>query len=393
MSSDEGIAAPLRDRIFDAVLAELVASGIDKFNITSVANRAGVDPKVIRRHWPDGRVLLIDAMLARAAESVPIPDSGSLSHDLQTISDSIARLLDSELGRQWFHRVLPSGRDVDLSEVRTDFWAFRMRAVEQVFRRAAERGDLRVGVDPSTATQMLAAALSYDAVFNDSPSNREYTDQVRSIFLYGILAPHSFALLEDFEEAERLRKVLRATSDAIIDPIALVEAVRDLDGHVVDFTFREVNPAACRYLQHRNEDLVGRSLVDTVPDIESSGLLARYVRCVETGEPVIVEDFPYLSQRDQQLRRYDLRGGRAGPDWLSLTWHDVTDRHRGDEPAGSFRADQPVDALVQTAVTRLDQLDALLGYLVMNHPHGDALSPARDAIRSALLTVRNAAQR
>lgn len=340
MRSSDGMPGPLRNRIFDAALAELARSGIDEFTIDGVADRAAVDPGVIHARWRDRRVLLMEAMLARAGQLAPVPRTDSLRDGLRALSESRVQLSETELGRQWFHRLLPSGRDADLSEVGADFWAVQMTSVQTMFQRAAERGELRAGVDPGEATRMLAAALYYDVIFNDTAVRPEYAAQVGEILLYGILAPpiHQANLIADLEDREHMRVLLRTTTDAMIDPIALVEAVRDDDGNVIDFIFREVNPAACEYLQRRREDLLGGSMIQTLPDIESSGMLARYVHCVQTGEPVAVEDHEYFSQRHQQIRRYDLRGARAGRDWLSMTWRDVTDRyrhHQGSRPSAT----------------------------------------------------------
>lgn len=335
MSDSEGIPVAALERIFDAALLELVESGIDEFAVDRVARRAGVDPEVLHARWRDRRVLLMEAMLVRIGQLAPVPDTGSLRTDLRGFSDALTQISDTELGRHWLHRLLPGGRDADFSEVGSDFWVVKMDDLEQMFRHAAEREELRAGLDTGDATRMLAAALYYDVIFNDTPVRPEYAAQVCEIFLYGVLATqiHGESLIQDFRNREHMHALLRATTDAMIDPVALVEAVRDDDGRIDDFTFREVNPAACTYLQRRRDELIGGSMKATLPDIESSGMLARYIDCVQTGDPLIVEGFEYFSQRYQQIRNYDLRAARAGTDWLSMTWRDVTDRVQGVQRA------------------------------------------------------------
>ena len=296
VNGPEGIPARLRDRIFDAVLAELVDSGIDRFSVAAVARRAGLDRQVIDRHWHDGRVLLMEAMLARAAEAVPIPDEGSLGRDLRQFARSLAGLTSTELGRQWFRRLVPGDRDADLSNVGSDFWAFQMDAVEQMFHHAAERGELRTDIDLGQAARMLSAALAYDMVFKDSPMDREYAEQVCSIVLPGMLTSDTSGPIEDLQDSERMGAILRATCDGIIDPVALVETVRDSDGHIIDFVFAEVNPAACTYLQRTRTELLGASVAETLPDLAASELFTQYVHTMQTGDPLEVEDFVYFSQ-------------------------------------------------------------------------------------------------
>lgn len=122
--------------------------------------------------------------------------------------------------------------------------------------------------------------------------------------------------------------LLRAALDAMLDPQALVEAVRDDEGRIVDFVFRELNPAACTYLQRTEKELLGTRLTEVLPDLPASGLWAQYAHAMETGEPLEVEDFTFFSSRYHTVRRFDLRAKRASADWLSLVWRDVTDRHR-----------------------------------------------------------------
>lgn len=328
MRGPEAMSESMRDRIFDAVLMEVTKVGIDDFTVEGVAFRADVDTDVLYAHWRDRRVLLLDALIVRSEQANPCPDTGSLSKDLRELGASLVLSNESKQSRELTHRVLPGGRDADFGEIGRDLLAVRFESLKPIFHRAVERGELRAGVDPDAAIQMFCIAALHDPIFYDAPIRPDFIEQVREIFLYGILAPQiqTPALIEDLDGREHMRALLRATCDAAIDPIALLEAVRDMDGRITDFTFREANPAACEYLRLAREQLIGSRLTQTLPEIESSGLLARYTRCVETGEPLAIENLPYFSQRYQQIRRYDLRGGRAGTEWLSMTWRDVTER-------------------------------------------------------------------
>ncbi|WP_313674582.1 PAS domain S-box protein [Mycolicibacterium sp.] len=129
---------------------------------------------------------------------------------------------------------------------------------------------------------------------------------------------------QDDGESERL---LRAATDTMLDPQMLIQALRDHQGRIVDFIFREVNPAACDYLGKPSDEIVGAKLIATLPGLVDSGLLARYEQCVETGAPLTLKDFPYFSRGYQAVRRYDLRCARADSDHLSLVWRDVTERY------------------------------------------------------------------
>ena len=332
MNGPGRMPARVRDRIFDAVLGELVESGIDAFSLADVARRAGVKEQVIERHWRDRRVLLMEAMLARVNAALPTPDEGSLSRDLGRFVGSLAGLTGTGLGRKWFRRLLPGGRDADLSNVGPDFWSFEMAAVEQMFDRAAERGELRSDIDPGNAARMLVAALVYDMVFNDSPMDRDYADQAYRVILQGVLGSSS-DWAEDLQDSKQTLTLLRAAYDGTVDPTTLLEAVRDSDGGIIDFVFREVNPAACTYLQRSRTELLGARATEVLPELVVSGLLIQGVHAMQTGEPLAVEDFRYFSRRYDTIRRFDVRGMPVSADWLSMVWRDVSDRHRTQQQA------------------------------------------------------------
>lgn len=120
---------------------------------------------------------------------------------------------------------------------------------------------------------------------------------------------------------------LRAATEALLDPQALIEALWDHRGQIVDFVYRAVNPAACDYLGKPADELIGVKLTATLPDMVEAGLLTRYAHCLQTGEPLEMEDLPYFSRRYQTIRRFDLRVAPLGGDHLNLVWRDVTERY------------------------------------------------------------------
>jgi len=130
-------------------------------------------------------------------------------------------------------------------------------------------------------------------------------------------------VLDASRAAERL---LRAAIDSMIDPHALLESVRDGSGRVVDFVYRSVNRAACGYFESEEGDILGRSARAISSDLHRSGLFDRYLDCLETGTPAILDDLPFYNQSRDTSRRYDIRVTRADANLISLTWRDVTER-------------------------------------------------------------------
>lgn len=122
------------------------------------------------------------------------------------------------------------------------------------------------------------------------------------------------------------RALLGASFDAQLEPQMIIEAVRDDDGRIVDFTYRFVNRATCENLGVPKERLIGRGLCETLPEFRDSGLLNRYADCVEAGTPVVIDDYSFTNAHRGEVRQCDIRAARATGDVLTITWRDVTER-------------------------------------------------------------------
>lgn len=148
------------------------------------------------------------------------------------------------------------------------------------------------------------------------------------------------------------RALLRATLDAAIDPQVYLAAVRDDEGRIVDFVYADANPAAADYMQMSRDELVGATLLQLLPGQASSGMLAMYADAVESGGPLVLDDYTYPHEILQSERRYDIRGVKVG-DGLSFSWRDVTERHmmieqlRSSEERYRMMTDNSSDVVMQ----------------------------------------------
>lgn len=125
---------------------------------------------------------------------------------------------------------------------------------------------------------------------------------------------HVAAAVDAAMEANAL---LRASADAMMDPHVVLE-LTVTDG-TTDLVYRDVNEAACAYFGLTRDEMIGHSLLD-------SGLRERYAACAETGQPVILDAFPYHSEVLGVLRYYDVRAVQVRPGLIMVNWRDVTER-------------------------------------------------------------------
>ena len=150
--------AELERAILDAAWEQLIAEGYEHFTIDTVAARARTSKPVLYRRWKTREDLLRATVRNRgAADSAAIPDTGTLRGDLlallthaNTTRNPMAALVSSMLG-SYYNQTGPAP-----AELRDAFLSQRdsASAVEQVFNRAVERGE----IDPARLTPRISAA-------------------------------------------------------------------------------------------------------------------------------------------------------------------------------------------------------------------------------------------
>ena len=86
-----------------------------------------------------------------------------------------------------------------------------------------------------------------------------------------------------------------------------------LSGEIVDFIFTDANDAAIAYNHSTREEMIGARLLDILPGHKSSGVFERYVRALESGEPLVLDDSVYYNEVSRfraSLRRSSAEGRR-----------------------------------------------------------------------------------
>ncbi|WP_158501591.1 ATP-binding protein [Vitiosangium sp. GDMCC 1.1324] len=118
------------------------------------------------------------------------------------------------------------------------------------------------------------------------------------------------------------------------DGYMAVSAVRNDSGELVDFRWVYANPAAEAMMGMSLAFVLGRGIVELLPDARSRGIHAHFVRAAETGEPYVDEVYFPLANRERWFRLVALKRG----DGLSIWFNDITRRKR-EEMETSFLAE------------------------------------------------------
>ena len=170
----DGSRSEVRERIQAAALDELARWGIDRFSIEALADRHGLDPAEIRQHWADREALIVDVLLSGPRSTMVLPDTGSLRDDLFALALGMAHYVTSGDGHQLQGTHLIADPHMGKVDIRRRVWQQRASWLAEVFDRARERGEVRDGVETTTALELLFAPINMRALFTGEPIDDQY---------------------------------------------------------------------------------------------------------------------------------------------------------------------------------------------------------------------------
>ena len=166
---------------------EVVAeAGYAGLSFEEVARRSGVHKTTVYRRWPTTAALVLDALLERSAESVPVPDTGSVREDLRRFVRAIAANITSPLGAALVATLTGEPSDAATDALVHDFWRTRFALAGEIVQRGIERGELRADVDPDLVVELLVAPLYLRLLVTREPVTRRYADRVVDLALAGV---------------------------------------------------------------------------------------------------------------------------------------------------------------------------------------------------------------
>jgi diguanylate cyclase (GGDEF)-like protein len=158
--------------------------------------------------------------------------------------------------------------------------------------------------------------------------------------------------------------------DALEDPVVVMEPVRDEAGLIIDFAYRFGNTAACAYNGVTRDQLLGTTLLELFPGMDSAGLLQPNIDVLATGEPLVLTDVAYRNEAHAgEERRYDIRTVKAGGA-VVVIWRDVTERFH---TVHDLREAAYTDSLTGVA-TRTGGLATLRRSMVRDQRTGEGLA-------------------
>jgi AcrR family transcriptional regulator len=172
-----GRSARVRRDVLDATVETLVDSGYAGLSVDEVATRAGVHKTTIYRRWPNVGELVVEALLDRQSDHVPIPDTGDLRGDLLALLDAVTASIKSADGRALLRAAQDSGAP-ELDSLVHQFWHARFALARQIFERAAERSEIGRDVDHDLMVELAVAPLFFRHLVTREPLSRAFRVRV-----------------------------------------------------------------------------------------------------------------------------------------------------------------------------------------------------------------------
>jgi AcrR family transcriptional regulator len=174
----------LNSAIFEATLDELAEVGYAKLTMERVAQRAGASKASVYRRWPSRMELALDAVHHLAPAPTDTPDTGSLRGDVLAFLRTAADLLAGPGGEAL--RGLLSDALTDPSrtlELRNHSRGTGHRAMQEIVRRAAERGEINADAINPRRLDVAQAMLREQFLFHGAIPDAVLVEIVDEIVL------------------------------------------------------------------------------------------------------------------------------------------------------------------------------------------------------------------
>ncbi len=182
-----GPSSRVRAAAIAATLAELAEGGYSGLSLERVARRAGVHKTTLYRRWGTREELVLEAMLERAGEHIPVPDTGSLRRDLlELASTAAANAASPEVAAMARAVAAESPHDSKLAAANRRFWAERLALDRVIVERAIERGEVAAGTDPQRVIETVLGPIHLRLLLTGEPVDRRFLEGVVDVVVHGI---------------------------------------------------------------------------------------------------------------------------------------------------------------------------------------------------------------
>lgn len=164
-----------------AVLDELARWGVERFSVEAMAERHHLDAATVYHYWGDRQRLIVDAALGDNQVLRSKTDTGSLRGDLLALARSVTDHVNTEVGRTFVRALVMDRRTRHDEGIRMLYWRERFAVLRAIVDRARERGELRAGVHPVAAVQIVMAPIYVRALYSEDVVDDDYCEAIADL--------------------------------------------------------------------------------------------------------------------------------------------------------------------------------------------------------------------
>ncbi len=176
-------------RVLDAAILELAQSGYRALRVEDVAERAGVNKTTVYRRWPTKPELVRDALVARAAFGMDLPQTGALRTDLVAAARMFARYITDPLGRSLMRMFAAESSDPEVIAIARSLKERDESPPRRIIEAAVARGELAPGGDHTVILHAMIGALHHRVFFTQEPPDDAFLTRLVDLLLFGALTP------------------------------------------------------------------------------------------------------------------------------------------------------------------------------------------------------------
>lgn len=176
-----------RRAVLDAALALVKEGGYPAATIEEIAARSGVAKTTIYRWWPSRPALVVDLLMEMAAAIAPPPAGPDPLRALRTELSLVAQAAGALPGQLMLSLVAEAQNDAEVrAALRKGLFHPRRKATAEVIREAQAAGQLRTGVSPLVAVDLLFGAVFYRGLLRGEPVTERFVRQVFEQLMAGL---------------------------------------------------------------------------------------------------------------------------------------------------------------------------------------------------------------
>lgn len=170
-----------------ATLDELADHGYAQLSLDGVARRAGVHKTTVYRRWGGREALVLELMRERAAQEVPVPDTGTLRGDLLELAHAAAGIAATPGIEAVVRATIGALRhDAALGQIAAEFWAERMALDGQIVTRAIDRGEVEHGTDPRVVVEAVLGPVHLRLLAGGETPEPSFVEHLVNLVVRGV---------------------------------------------------------------------------------------------------------------------------------------------------------------------------------------------------------------